>query len=407
MIPYNYRSYYPGRTELQNIGWAKMPPTSPIGTSHEDNHAPSPEQRPRQIQVNSTIEADIVLRRVIEDRAAILALKSRADENEAELMKAKTRQLHIMKILSRQEQGIARLTTNAKRELAEYNEMSKQYIRWFMFAFENGDIDKLPHHPFAPSLEELEQAIDRRKATLIEKVQADDRVRKLEFIDSQERVTVKVLKKNEEAFLRAIEISKQQFSDSCGTWLNRVNKLLSVMPHDEQKFGDVKKTMEVQTPEVQTPEDTFNHTPIKKNDYLVSQYEPYTRQMFTQDLELSQDKKIVSPQIPAKRPIGNFQPMCSDLFGDTEYGLRPRDESTGNKRQKAEHLPTPSSSTDVASRNEDYDMPHQESGANLKDNENTSTERSHICDDGANEEISCAQALTSLHGDNLFAVANI
>jgi hypothetical protein len=39
-----------------------------------------------------------------------------------------------------------------------------------MIAFEHGDMDKLPRHPFAPSLSELEQAVDRRKATLIEKV---------------------------------------------------------------------------------------------------------------------------------------------------------------------------------------------------------------------------------------------
>ena len=85
-----------------------------------------------------------------------------------------------------------------------------------MYAFEKGGIDKLPHHPFAPSLEELENAIDRRKvsmvigvillnlkhsllndclsckATLIEKVQADDRVKKLEYVSNQERVTIKV-----------------------------------------------------------------------------------------------------------------------------------------------------------------------------------------------------------------------
>ena len=134
-----------------------------------------------------------VLRRVIEDRAAILAIQNRAAENEADLMKAKARQLHITKILDGQDQEIAGLTTKSKRELAEYNDTSRQYIRSFMIAFEKGGIDKLPHHPFVPSLEELEQAIARRKATLIEKVQADDRVKKLEFINShQERVTMKV-----------------------------------------------------------------------------------------------------------------------------------------------------------------------------------------------------------------------
>ena len=112
----------------------------------------------------------LVLRRVIEDRAAILALTTRVAENEAELMKAKTRQLRITKILDRQDNDIARLSTKAKRELKDYNEQSKQYIRSFMIAFEHGDMDKLPRHPFAPSLSELEQAVDKRKATLIEKV---------------------------------------------------------------------------------------------------------------------------------------------------------------------------------------------------------------------------------------------
>ena len=115
-------------------------------------------------------EICLVLRRVIEDRAAILALKSRAAENEAALMKAKTRQLQITKILDRQDIDIATLTTKAKRELKDYNEQSKQYIRSFMIAFEHGEMDRLPHHPFLPSLNELGLAIDRRKATLIEKV---------------------------------------------------------------------------------------------------------------------------------------------------------------------------------------------------------------------------------------------
>ena len=111
-------------------------------------------------------------------------------------MKAKTRQLHITKILDRQDQEIAKLTTKATCELAAYNEKCKQYIRSFMFAFEKGDMDKLPRHPFVPPLEELERAIDRRKATLIEKVQADDRVKKLESINSRERVTMEVLVRN-------------------------------------------------------------------------------------------------------------------------------------------------------------------------------------------------------------------
>ena len=132
------------------------------------------------------------MRRVIEDRAAILALKSKAAKNEVELVKAQSCQLNITKILDRQDQDIAILTTKAKCELSEYNENSKQYIRSFMYAFEKGDSDKLPRHPFAQPVEELEQAINRRKATLIEMVQADDRIKKLEFINSQDKVSKKV-----------------------------------------------------------------------------------------------------------------------------------------------------------------------------------------------------------------------
>ena len=54
MIPYNYRPCYPGRTELQNIG-----PPRPRESSNRGDPAPSMEQQQRQIQVNSTIDADI------------------------------------------------------------------------------------------------------------------------------------------------------------------------------------------------------------------------------------------------------------------------------------------------------------------------------------------------------------
>jgi hypothetical protein len=118
-----------------------------------------------------TYRTHTVLRKVIEDRAAILALTSQAAENEAELMKAKARQLQITKALDLQDEQIAALATKAKHELKEYNEQSKRYIQSFLLAFDRGDMDKLPHHPFMPSLEYLEQAIAKRKASLIEKVQ--------------------------------------------------------------------------------------------------------------------------------------------------------------------------------------------------------------------------------------------
>jgi len=193
-----------------------------------------------------------VLRRVIEDRAAIIALTTRSSENEAELMKAKTRQLNITKILDQQDEEIARLSSKAKAELIGYHEKSKEYIQSFVSAFDRGDIDRLPRHPFVPSLNELGQAINQRKATLIEKVQSDDRVKRLEFVNTQEKVTTKVMvrkkdlsitrgvfvhilrsshilllqKKNEEAFIRAIDIAKHQLSITCEVWLDSINRLL-------------------------------------------------------------------------------------------------------------------------------------------------------------------------------------
>jgi len=46
-------------------------------------------ERQHQISIESTYDADLVLRKVIEDRSSILALKRRAAENGVELMKAK------------------------------------------------------------------------------------------------------------------------------------------------------------------------------------------------------------------------------------------------------------------------------------------------------------------------------
>ena len=233
MMQYDYPAYSP-RVESHEH-------TDCLTTSHvSPNTRPqiaSPPTPRRQIQINSTIDADIgtsyknifmypahfehilcttsqsntsyahllfahdsisspyikVLRRVIEDRAAILALTTRSSKNEAELMKAKTRQLNITKILDQQDEEISRLSSKAKAELIEYHEKSKEYIQSFVSAFEKGDIDQLPRHPFVPSLNELEQAINRRRATLIEKVQSDDRVKRLEFVNTQEKVTTKVM----------------------------------------------------------------------------------------------------------------------------------------------------------------------------------------------------------------------
>ena len=67
------------------------------------------------------------------------------------------------------------------------------------------------------------------------------------------------MKKNEEAFLRAIEISKEKFSDSCGSWLGRVNRMLSAMPHHSQKFNDMNLKVS-NNPCVNTPGRSHNLT---------------------------------------------------------------------------------------------------------------------------------------------------
>lgn len=46
-------------------------------------------EKQHQISIASTFDADIVLRKVIEDRSSILALKRRAASNEVDLMIAK------------------------------------------------------------------------------------------------------------------------------------------------------------------------------------------------------------------------------------------------------------------------------------------------------------------------------
>ena len=231
MMQYDYPAY---STRVESHEHTDYLTTSHVSSSTQPQIAAPPTPR-RQIQINSTIDADIgmshsnvimypahfehilcttyahtifahdsisspyikVLRRVIEDRAAIIALTTRSSENEAELMKAKTRQLNIIKNLDQQDEEIARLTTKAKAELVEYHKKSKEYIQSFIQAFQDGDLNMLPQHPFVPLLHELEQAINRRRATLIEKVQSDDRIRRLVDQLSRERVPSSVVKKNE------------------------------------------------------------------------------------------------------------------------------------------------------------------------------------------------------------------
>ena len=70
---------------------------SPLGNSSPQpaEKNPSPRsvtqnnERRHQISISSTFDADIVLRKVIEDRSSILALKRRAAENDSDLKIAK------------------------------------------------------------------------------------------------------------------------------------------------------------------------------------------------------------------------------------------------------------------------------------------------------------------------------
>lgn len=108
----------------------------------------------KQIEVCSTYDADLVLRKIMEDRTSILSLRGKIAKNETELMEAKVWQLQAKKSLENHDQNVQRLISKAKSDIAGYNESSKQYIRGFMSAFESGDIEKLPRHPFLPNLYE-------------------------------------------------------------------------------------------------------------------------------------------------------------------------------------------------------------------------------------------------------------
>ena len=53
-------------------------------------HASSTNENPLQIQILlSTLDADMILRKIIEDRSAMLIHKNEADRNEKELIKVK------------------------------------------------------------------------------------------------------------------------------------------------------------------------------------------------------------------------------------------------------------------------------------------------------------------------------
>lgn len=172
----SHRSADPNISAMHR-GWQNSTPNPEIMEDIESlNH--------QHIDVCSTYDADLVLRKIMEDRASILTLRGKVAKNEAELMTAKVWQLQASKSLDRQDEDVQKQISKAKNAVAEYNESSKHYIRGFMSAFESGDVEKLPRHPFLPNPHELEDAISKRKVALIEKIQADNRVQKLEHIKS-------------------------------------------------------------------------------------------------------------------------------------------------------------------------------------------------------------------------------
>ena len=193
-------------------------------------HASSTNENPLQIQILSTLDADMILRKIIEDRSAMLIRKNEADRNEKELIKAKVWQAQTSDKLLNVDNNISRLVTKAKYDITKYNELARQYVKGFVTAFQNGEIDALQRHPFLPSLKELEGAIAYRKALIIEKAQADDRVRKMKIVNSSHHIDRAMMKKNEEAFVRAVDITKHQFSNSCALWLNQFEHILSDLP---------------------------------------------------------------------------------------------------------------------------------------------------------------------------------
>lgn len=65
-----------------------------------------------QIQVSSTFDADMILRKIIEDRSAILAIRSEADRNDRELLKAKAWQIQTSEQLSKVGEMFILVTTN-------------------------------------------------------------------------------------------------------------------------------------------------------------------------------------------------------------------------------------------------------------------------------------------------------
>ena len=139
--------------------------------------------------------------------------------------------------LSKLDREIEQLVVRAKNDIEEFNTACREYINAFTLAFATGDIHKQPHHPSLPSTQKLEAAVSKRKSTFIEKTQIDGRIRNLEMAKLHDRVPEKVTRMNEQAFHRAVDIAKFQFSDKCGSWLNHVKDLLADTNSRVSSFG--------------------------------------------------------------------------------------------------------------------------------------------------------------------------
>jgi len=201
--------------------------------------------------------------------------------------------------------------------------------------------------------------------------------------------------------------------------------------------------MEAQRPQVRAPDKSFRYPPAGKYDDTPPQY---NRPIFAQDLKQPRDKEFMSTEMSMKRPamhvspegyeyakspivhvsperyakssVGNFRPMCSGFPREEEYAHRTglvREASPWNKRQKMERLSIPSLNPAIASHDGakvidlcsgDQDIPDEQSDADPKVDEQTSTPHNATHDQDMNDEISMAQILTSLQGGK-FAVSNI
>eukprot|EP01083_Nonionella_stella_P144989 453506_1 len=102
-------------------------------------------------------------------------------------------------------------------------------------------------------------------------------------------VVLRLQKKNEEAFIRAIDIAKQQFGHACGAWLDRVNKLLP----QSQQIRVKKKKRAHRTPQDQPPVPSVTYTYPPAQSSL-------KRQISDHQMELPRQENFNSPITSAR-----------------------------------------------------------------------------------------------------------